>query len=82
MSHTISSISRKAGTWLTPTSASRFSVAADRTTSARLKAHDLINFYATAFFETYVAGDQSYARFLDPQAKAGDPDVTFQSWAP
>ena len=42
------------------------------------EAHDLVNFYATAFFETYVAGDASYASFLEPQASAGEPDVEYE----
>jgi predicted dienelactone hydrolase len=46
------------------------------------KAHASINRYATAFFETYVAGDQSYAKYLDPQSTAGDPDVEYQVWTP
>jgi len=46
------------------------------------KAHELVDFYAAAFFKTYVAGDQSYARFLDPQSKAGDPDLEYQAWVP
>jgi len=46
------------------------------------KAHELIDRYATAFFKTYVAGDQSYATYLDSQSSAGDPDVEYQAWAP
>jgi predicted dienelactone hydrolase len=46
------------------------------------KAHDLVNFYATAFFETYVAGDQRYATYLDPQTTVGDPDVEYEVRAP
>ncbi|HUS83252.1 MAG TPA: hypothetical protein VM013_08385 [Dehalococcoidia bacterium] len=46
------------------------------------KAHELVDFYATAFFETYVAGDATYAAFLDPQASAGEPDVEFEASTP
>jgi predicted dienelactone hydrolase len=29
------------------------------------RAHDLVNRYVTAFLQTYVAGDERYARFLE-----------------
>ena len=31
------------------------------------RAHQLVNLYATAFFKTYVAQEEGYAAFLDPQ---------------
>jgi predicted dienelactone hydrolase len=46
------------------------------------KAHQAINFYATAFFKTYVAGDENYAAYLDPQANTGDPDIEFEASTP
>jgi len=46
------------------------------------KAHELINRYATALFKTYVAQDESYAAYLDPQASAGDPDIEFEASVP
>ena len=43
------------------------------------KAHELIDFYATAFFKTYVAGDKSYAAYLDPKLAAGDADLQYEA---
>jgi len=46
------------------------------------KAHELVNYYATAFFKTFVAGDGRYAPFLDPQAHPADPEVEYEAWLP
>ena len=46
------------------------------------KAHRLINFYATAFFKTYVAGETGYTAFLEPSANGGDPDVRVSAVLP
>ncbi len=43
------------------------------------KAHELINYYATAFFKTYVAGDQTYVAFLDPARAQGDADLQYEA---
>ena len=46
------------------------------------KAHQYINFYATAFFMTYVAQVDGYAAFLAPSANTGDPDVRYSAVVP
>ncbi|MGA2286241.1 MAG: hypothetical protein ABSG55_08245, partial [Dehalococcoidia bacterium] len=46
------------------------------------KAHELIDFYATAFFKTYVAGDERYAAYLDPKLAAGDADLQYEAHVP
>ena len=46
------------------------------------KAHQYINFYATAFFMTYVAHVDGYASFLDPSVKVGGTDVRYSAVVP
>ena len=46
------------------------------------EAHQFINFYATAFFETYVAGDQRYAAFLDPFVNSEEQDIRYTAHLP
>jgi len=46
------------------------------------RAHELVNFYATAFFETYVAKVKGYEGYLTPAAAQGDLDVRFTAVAP
>jgi predicted dienelactone hydrolase len=46
------------------------------------KAHELIDSYATAFFKTYVAGDKSYAAYLDPKLANGDADLQYEAHVP
>ncbi|MGD0764924.1 MAG: dienelactone hydrolase family protein [Dehalococcoidia bacterium] len=46
------------------------------------RAHELVNFYATAFFETYVAKVTGYEGYLTTAAAEGDPDVRFTAIAP
>jgi dienelactone hydrolase len=46
------------------------------------EAHKFINFYATAFFKTYVAGDAAYAAFLDPSVNASEPDIRYAAHVP
>lgn len=46
------------------------------------KAHELIDFYATAFFKTYVTGDLSYAAYLDPKLATGDADLQYEASVP
>ncbi len=46
------------------------------------KAHELIDFYATAFFKTYVTGDESYAAYLDPSRASGDADLQYEAHVP
>ncbi len=43
------------------------------------RAHQFIDFYATAFFETYLAGATGYAASLDPSVNAGDPDIVYSA---
>lgn len=37
---------------------------------------------ATAFFRTYVATDQRFAAFLDPQIAEGNPDIVYTAVTP
>jgi predicted dienelactone hydrolase len=46
------------------------------------RAHELINLYATAFFKTYLAGEDSYASYLEPEAAAGNPDIEYTAVLP
>jgi dienelactone hydrolase len=46
------------------------------------KAHQLILFYATAFFKTYVAKEEGYAAFLDPAVNSEDPDIRYTAVLP
>jgi len=46
------------------------------------RAHELINLYATAFFKTYVAGEDSYASYLEPEAAAGNSDIEYEAVLP
>jgi predicted dienelactone hydrolase len=46
------------------------------------KAHELIDFYATAFFKTYVAGEKSYAAYLAPKLATGDADLQYEAHLP
>ena len=46
------------------------------------KAHQLINFYATAFFKTYVAGEPGYAAFLDPAVNSTEQDIRYTAHTP
>ena len=46
------------------------------------EAHQFINFYATAFFETYVAGEQGYAAFLDQAASSEEQDIRYAAHIP
>ena len=46
------------------------------------KAHQLILFYATAFFKTYVAQEEGYAAFLDPAVNSEEPDIRYTAELP
>lgn len=46
------------------------------------RAHQLVNFYAIAFFQTYLAGEEGYEEYLTPEAAAGNPDIEFFASAP
>jgi hypothetical protein len=41
------------------------------------QAHRYISFYATAFFKTYVAGDSTYAAFLNAAANPSEQDIRY-----
>jgi len=46
------------------------------------RAHELINLYATAFFKTYLAGEDGYASYLEPEAAAGNSDIEYTAVLP
>ncbi|MDI6858122.1 MAG: dienelactone hydrolase family protein [Dehalococcoidia bacterium] len=46
------------------------------------RAHELINFYATAFFKTYLTGEKGYEDYLTPEAAAGNSDIEFFASVP
>jgi predicted dienelactone hydrolase len=46
------------------------------------RAHQLINLYATAFLRTYVALEEGYEDYLEPEAAAGDPDIEYRAVLP
>jgi len=46
------------------------------------RAHELINLYATAFFKTYVAKEEGYERYLEPEAAAGNSDIEYTAVLP
>jgi predicted dienelactone hydrolase len=46
------------------------------------RAHELINLYATAFFKTYLAGEDGYASYLEPEAASGNPDIEYEAILP
>jgi predicted dienelactone hydrolase len=46
------------------------------------KAHQLINFYATAFFKTYVAGEPDYAPLLDASFNSTEQDIRYTAHTP
>ena len=43
------------------------------------KAHQLINFYGTAFFKTYLAGDRGYEVFLDPAFNSAETEIRYRA---
>ncbi len=46
------------------------------------EAHKFVNFYATAFFKTYVAGEGDYAAFLDPAVNSGEQEIRYTAFIP
>lgn len=46
------------------------------------RAHELVNFYGTAFFETYVAKVKGYEGYLTAAAAEGNADVRFTAVVP
>ena len=46
------------------------------------RAHELVNFYANAFFQTYLAGEKGYEDYLTTEAAAGNPDIEFLASVP
>ena len=46
------------------------------------EAHRFIDFYATAFFKTYVAGETDYAAFLAPSVNSGEQEIRYSASVP
>ena len=51
-------------------------------TLSQERAHELVNLYATAFFKTYLAGEDGYASYLEPEAAAGNSDIEYEAVLP
>ena len=46
------------------------------------RAHELIDFYATAFFKTYLARESGYESYLAPEAAARNSDIEYDAVVP